>query len=89
MAYFRLLIVVCIVAGASAGHAATGAPSYDRTDALEISQGAIGRTLADYTLRDIDGQPFDLASLRGKPLVAACNKYDLHELPPYLSDNYA
>jgi len=87
MAYFRLLIVVCIVAGASAGHAATGAPSYDRTDALEISQGAIGRTLADYTLRDIDGQPFDLASLRGKPLVVSMIYTSCHHICPTITRN--
>ena len=87
MAYVRLLIVVCIVAGVSAGHAATGTAAYDRGSALDISQDAIGRSLADYTLRDIDGQPFNLASLRGKPLVISMIYTSCHHVCPTITRN--
>ena len=38
---------------------------YDRSTALDISQGAIGRQLVNYTLRDTEGQPFAISELRG------------------------
>jgi protein SCO1/2 len=87
MDYFRLLVVVCIVAGVSAGHAATGAQSYDRKDALEISQGAIGRELDNYSLRDVDGQPFDLARFRGKPLVISMIYTSCYHICPTITRN--
>ncbi|HZP87621.1 MAG TPA: SCO family protein [Burkholderiales bacterium] len=43
----------------------------DPKRALATSQDAIGRTLSAYTLRDVDGQPFELARLRGKPLIVS------------------
>jgi protein SCO1/2 len=87
MAYFRLLVVICIVAGVSAGHAATGAQPYERDDALEISQAAIARQLGDYSLRDVDGQPFDLAQLRGKPLVISMIYTSCHHICPTITRN--
>ena len=87
MAYFRLILTLCFVAGISAGHAATGEASYDRGDALDISQGAIGRSLDAYTLRDIDGQPFDLAPLRGKPLVVSMIYTSCHHICPAITRN--
>jgi protein SCO1/2 len=87
MAYFRLLVVICIVAGVSAGHAATGAQPYERDDALEISQAAIARQLGDYSLRDVDGQPFDLAQLRGKPLVISMIYTSCHHICPMITRN--
>jgi len=89
MPYFRLLIVLSLVAGISAGHAATGGPTYDRDDALQISQGAIGRVLGDYTLRDTDGQPFELASLRGRPLVISMIYTSCHHVCPAITRNLA
>lgn len=59
------------------GHAHPGAslppepsiPPFDRDLALATSQAAIGRTVGDYTFRDIEGKPRSLADYRGKPLV--------------------
>ena len=87
MAHFRLFVVLCIVAGVSAGHAATEPPQYDRDDALAISQGAIGEELDDYTLRDTSGQPFNIASLRGKPLVISMIYTSCHHICPTITRN--
>ena len=43
----------------------------DQEQALRISQGAIGRIVGDYTLRDAEGRPLRLSSLRGKPLLVS------------------
>ena len=87
MAYFRLLVVFCIVAGISAGHAATETTKYDRDDALAISQGALGRLLDNYVLRDTNGQLFDLSSLRGKPLVISMIYTSCHHVCPNITRN--
>ena len=84
-AYSCVLFVFSVVAGASAGHAATEIPTYDRGDALEISQGAIGRTLGDYTLRDTNGQPFSLSALRGKPIVVSMIYTSCHHICPSIT----
>ncbi|MCG3169488.1 MAG: hypothetical protein CALGDGBN_01007 [Pseudomonadales bacterium] len=44
-------------------------PPFDRDLALATSQAALGRTVGDYTFRDIEGTPRRLADYRGKPLV--------------------
>lgn len=56
-----------------AGHAADHAPAADFDDAtaLKISQGAIGRALDSYQLRDSEGRPVRLEQYRGKPLVVS------------------
>ena len=87
MALFRFIVVLCVVAGVSAGHAATETPKYDRDDALAISQGAIGEELRAYTLRDTNGQPFDMASLRGKPLVISMIYTSCHHICPAITRN--
>jgi protein SCO1/2 len=87
MAHFQWFLVLCIVAGVSAGHAATETPRYDRDDALATSQGAIGAELRDYTLRDTNGQPFDMASLRGKPLVISMIYTSCHHICPNITRN--
>ena len=86
-AYSCVLFVFSVVAGASAGHAATEIPTYDRGDALDISQGAIGRTLGDYTLRDTNGQPFSLSALRGKPIVVSMIYTSCHHICPSITRN--
>ncbi len=43
----------------------------DPTEALRISQGAVGRKIGDYTLLDRAGQPVRLADYRGKPLLVS------------------
>ncbi len=87
MANWRLLLVLGSLAGVSAGQAATGPDNYDRDDALAVSQGAIGRSLSDYTLRDTSGQPFDLSSLKGKPLVISMIYTSCHHVCPNITRN--
>ena len=60
---------------------------YDRSTALEISQGAIGRQLDNYTLRDSQGQPFAIAELRGKPLVVSMIYTSCHHICPTITRN--
>jgi protein SCO1/2 len=60
---------------------------YDRASALDISQGAIGRQLADYTLRDTAGQPFAISELRGKPLVVSMIYTSCHHVCPTITRN--
>jgi len=48
---------------------ATQEPDYRK--ALEASQGAIGRQLADFRFVDSGGRPVSLADYRGKPLVVS------------------
>ncbi|MBT8446522.1 MAG: SCO family protein, partial [Gammaproteobacteria bacterium] len=60
---------------------------YDRSSALDISQGAIGRQLDNYTLRDTEGQPFAMSELRGKPLVVSMIYTSCHHICPMITSN--
>ncbi len=48
---------------------ATPASTFDPKQALQTSQAAIGKPVADYILHNDLGQPVNLSSYRGKPLV--------------------
>ena len=66
--------------------AVTGAAEeYDKDAALAISQAAIGTRLASYRLRDTDGQAFDLARLRGRPLVVSMIYTSCHHVCPMIT----
>ncbi len=60
---------------------------YDRSAALDFSQGAIGRQLNNYTLRDTEGQPFAISELRGKPLVVSMIYTSCHHICPTITRN--
>jgi protein SCO1/2 len=62
---------------------------YDRDDALKLSQAAIGRALGSRTLRDVEGQPFELDNLRGKPLVVSMIYTSCHHVCPTITRNLA
>ena len=68
-------------------HAVPEAPTYDREAALGRSQAALGAELANYTLRGIDGQAFDLDILRGKPLVVSMIYTSCHHVCPTITRN--
>ena len=76
-------ILVCLLAAPSL------AREYDRDDAFEVSRAAIGRTLEPHVLRDVDGQSFDLGSLRGKPLVISMIYTSCHHVCPTITKNLA
>ena len=69
--------------------APAGAREYDRDDALQVSQAAIGQALGDHVLRDTQGRPFDLAALRGKPLVVSMIYTSCHHVCPTITRNLA
>jgi len=76
---------VLILVGMAAPAAAQ--QDYDRDAALAISQGAIDRTIRDYTFRDVDGQSFPLQALRGKPLVVSLIYTSCHHVCPLITAN--
>lgn len=84
---FTSLVLACIVAGVTPARAVTETPEYDRGDALDISQAAIGRELGDYSLRDTRGQPFSLSQLKGKPLVISMIYTSCHHICPMITKN--
>lgn len=43
----------------------------DQSRALQRSQGALGNTLSDHALRDVEGRTVRLGALRGKPLLVS------------------
>jgi len=47
----------------------SSATAIDPTQAMRVSQAAIGRELGDYRLTDQFGRPLELARLRGRPLI--------------------
>lgn len=71
----RTAFALCLLApaGLSAqtlSNVNTGSPAkIDETQALAISQAAIGREIGDYVFRDTRGQRVRLSDLRGRPLV--------------------
>lgn len=79
------VLLAGLVFGLATG--ATATDGYDRGDALAFSQDAIGRNLAGFTLRDTQGQPFDLDRLRGKPLVISMIYTSCHHVCPAITRN--
>jgi len=75
-----LLLLVALSAAAA---------DYDRESAMNTSQAALGTKLEDYRLRDIDGQTFDLARLRGRPLVISMIYTSCHHVCPLITRNLA
>jgi protein SCO1/2 len=61
------------------------AQEYDKDSALAVSQGAIGMRLDDYQLRDTRGQAFDLARLRGRPLIVSMIYTSCHHVCPMIT----
>lgn len=65
------------------------AEEYSRDDALAVSQGALGNKLGALVLRDVDGQSFELAGLRGRPLVVSMIYTSCHHVCPTITQNLA
>ena len=81
----RMVLTAALVLIASASLAA----EYDRGEALDYSQSAIGRALDNYRLRNVQGQAFDLEQLRGKPLVVSMIYTSCHHICPMITRNLA
>lgn len=67
----------------------TATTNYDRSDALDVSQAAIGRQLGEYRLRSIDGQAFELSGLQGRPLIISMIYTSCHHVCPLITKNLA
>ena len=61
--------------------------SYDREAALAVSQSVVGQAIGHHTFRDIEGQSFELQSLRGKPLVISLIYTSCHHVCPVITAN--
>jgi len=81
----RVLLTVLLFLAALTSVAA----DYDRESAMSTSQAALGTTLGDYRLRDTDGQAFELAQLRGRPLVISMIYTSCHHVCPLITRNLA
>lgn len=66
----RLFIPLLLMAGIVSTCAAKDA-ELDQQAAYKASQSAIGKTIADYALRDQSGKPVRLSDYRGKPLLVS------------------
>jgi len=82
----RAFATACLLLAASA---AAAEQQYDKDRALEFSQGAIGTPLANYRLRDLHGQAFDLQQLRGRPLVVSMIYTSCHHVCPRITRGLA
>ena len=73
------------------GSIAAGADAleYDRDDALQQSQAAIGQSVESQVLRDIDGNNFELARLQGRPLVVSMIYTSCHHICPTITRSLA
>lgn len=81
-----LLLLLPLLFAGTVG-AADSEARYDRDAALAQSQAALGEPLGDYTLRNTAGQPFELGSLRGKPLVISLIYTSCHHICPLITRN--
>jgi protein SCO1/2 len=73
------------------GSLAAGADAveYDREDALQKSQSALGRTVDAQLLRDVQGNGFDMGQLRGRPLVVSMIYTSCHHVCPTITRSLA
>jgi len=71
------------------GAATAAAQSYDRDEALATSQAVLGEAIGDHQLRDTNGQTFDLAALRGKPLIVSMIYTSCYHVCPMITQNLA
>jgi protein SCO1/2 len=71
------------------GSLAAGAAAleYDRDDALQHSQAAIGQTVDTRVLRDVEGNNFDMSQLRGRPLVVSMIYTSCHHVCPTITQS--
>jgi len=71
--------------------AAGGDPAskFDQKAALAISQGAIGKSLGDYTLTAADGRNLRMSEFRGKPLVISLIYTSCYHICPTTTQHLA
>ena len=62
-------------------------PAYDAGAALEISQAAIGNSLADYKFHDSQGLPVSLSKYQGRPLLISLIFTSCHHVCPAITQH--
>ena len=62
-------------------------PAYDADTALEISQAAIGNSLADYKFHDSQGLPVSLSKYQGRPLLISLIFTSCHHVCPAITQH--
>jgi protein SCO1/2 len=80
--YSKLLFLLSTVWMLYSSAQAAEAPEFDHDMALATSQGAIGSTLSNVLLVNVDGNRIDLDSLLGKPLVISLIYTSCHHICP-------
>lgn len=80
--YFGLAVFLTSLTFSSALAAPDPDNRYDPEAALQISQGAIGRTLGNHSLIDPDGRSVNLHDYAGKPLVISMIFSSCHHMCP-------
>ncbi len=73
----------------SAGHDKHTSDKYDKKKALEFSQAAINRTIANYKFVNQDMKTIDIAQYRGKPLIISLVYTSCHHICPTLTSYLA
>ncbi|HKJ53399.1 MAG TPA: SCO family protein [Gammaproteobacteria bacterium] len=76
------MLALLLYAPAASAHGDTAAPGFDYDRELAASQAAIGTRVGNHRFVDSDGQPFDFARLRGKPLVVSMIYTSCHQICP-------
>jgi len=70
--FLLAMVIPAVAAGASSeARAMRTQEGFDRTQALAVSQAALGRSLGDHVLQASDGSPVTLDTFSGKPLVVS------------------
>lgn len=67
----RALFAVLLLLSLLAGGPAAARVVLSAEEALAVGEAAIGRSLPDLELRDVEGKPVRLADLRGRPLLVS------------------
>lgn len=62
-------LLICLAAGMVFAQALPAGARLDPQEALEVSQRAVGKSIGDYVLTDVERGPVRLADYRGKPLL--------------------
>ncbi len=66
----------------SSGSSSTTPAKFEYTNALNTSQGAIGKQLGDYQLTGIDNKSYRLSQFRGKPMVLSLIYTSCYQICP-------
>jgi len=70
-------------------HGVQDSGPWDKQAALGYSQAALGRRIGDYSFTDANGEPLNLNSLHGKPLIVNMIYTSCYHVCPMLTTNLA